>query len=279
MSAPDPIFVRTRHSYDSYSDFWRLVELSGFRTCFVDQMDLQAEELYITTPVNGELRAPLTQPRTLGPQKARIIWWNLERPDSPSGTLEPQHTAFTAALDEIHGYVDAVWVSDRHYATFDSRLKFVPLGSHPGLSINERSESRWDVAMMGVMIPRREGLKFLLERAGYKVAPNGWGAERDHILRHTTIMLNVHQHDNPLPIGEPLRIALAAAYRMILVSEHLVDPSPLGVVDYCDAWFDAIVAAVRNSEPHKFYAENLHQKLCHEYTFRRCVEEALSDQG
>ncbi len=34
-------FVKTRHVYDSYTDFWRLVELSGFPTIYYDELDLR----------------------------------------------------------------------------------------------------------------------------------------------------------------------------------------------------------------------------------------------
>ena len=39
------IFTRTRHTYDSYSDFWKLVELSGFNICFVDEIDISLENI------------------------------------------------------------------------------------------------------------------------------------------------------------------------------------------------------------------------------------------
>jgi len=279
-----PIFARTRYTYDSYSDFWRLVELSGFPTCFVDEIDLQSENTYIVCPVNGELRPHVTHRRTLGPQKAKIIWWNLERPDcTPPVNWEPYGgVAYYGVISEILNYVDEVWVSDRHYASLDKRMKFVPLGSHPGLG-GEPSDpltmrtAQWDVALMAAPVPRRDGVIYELKKAGLSVAPNAWGTERERILRSTKIMLNVHQHENPLPIGEPLRFALAAAYKMALVSEYVKDPSPLTPFEILSTrnLLGACQDVLRYEGVHEHMGENLHRALCVEHNFRRCVEEAL----
>ena len=49
-------FVRTRHFYESYQDFFRLVELSDFETIYVDELDISKEGVYIVCPMNGEWR-------------------------------------------------------------------------------------------------------------------------------------------------------------------------------------------------------------------------------
>lgn len=277
MSAIAPIFARTRFGYDSYSDFWKLVELSGFPTCFVDQIDLQSDNTYITTPVNGELRPHVAYRRTLGPQSARIIWWNLERPD------DARELGLSAQLDEILHFVDEVWVSDRYYASLDPRLKFVVLGSHEGLARTIAGLNyvfapmkTYDVALMAAPVPRREGVIYELKQRGLRVAPNAWGAEREQILRGTHVMLNVHQHENPMPIGEPLRFALAAAYRMVLISERIGDIYPLDHGCLVSAPFSDLVDFVGAlSRPASQYGERLHQRLCVELNFRKCVEDAL----
>lgn len=276
-----PIFARTRHVYDSYSDFWRLVELSGFPTCFVDEMDLQAEHTYIVVPVNGELRPHITHRRTLGPQRARIIWWNLERPDAPLdfGGLRSADVGYDKVIDEILEYVDEVWVSDEYYAALDRRMRFVPMGSHPDLCAGPRLPTTYDVALMAAPVPRRDGVVHELKKAGLRVAPNAWGEERDRILRSTAVMLSVHQHENPLPIGEPLRFALAAAYRMVLLSEWIEKPWPLTPTDdFVRARLPALVETARalSSNPwSRVLDTNLHSTLCVQYTFRRCVENAM----
>lgn len=66
------IFAKTRHVYQSYDDFWRLVALSGFETCYVDEIDHNRDATYIFTPTNGETLNGWDRGR------ARIIWWDLE---------------------------------------------------------------------------------------------------------------------------------------------------------------------------------------------------------
>jgi hypothetical protein len=289
MPDQDPIFARTRYSYDSYSDFWTLVELSGFSTCFVDEIDLQSENTYIVTPVNGELRPHITHRRTLGEQRARIIWWNLERPDSVNKMVPGGWAgAVRANLDDILKYVDEVWVSDRYYASYDpDRLRFVPLGSHAGLATHSRrSDFTYDVALMACMVPRREGIVHELKRRGLRIAPNAWGPERDWILAETAVMLNTHQHETWAPIGEPLRIALAAANCMCLVSERLGDPWPLeSFLDFHEgphttALLADLVLALRGVASHlaEVSARHLHHTLCVDHSFRACVGTRLKDR-
>src|SRR6266404_2769198 len=84
----EPIFARTRYQYQSYSDFWRLVELSNFQTCYVDQIDLENDQIYITTPINGEHRPHINHRRSIlkKAQQARVVTWMLERPINSSAT-------------------------------------------------------------------------------------------------------------------------------------------------------------------------------------------------
>ena len=86
----DPIFVKTRYHYDSYSDFWKLVELSGFKTVYIDEIDFSEECLYILSPMNGEYRPFVDSKlgdnsRCRSSRKCVIYLWNLERPGSSGG--------------------------------------------------------------------------------------------------------------------------------------------------------------------------------------------------
>ena len=50
----DIIFAKPVRHYDSYTDFWRLVELSGFPTIYVNEIDITKPGIYITSPMNGD---------------------------------------------------------------------------------------------------------------------------------------------------------------------------------------------------------------------------------
>ncbi len=39
--------------YRSYVDYWKLVELSKFDTCELDEVDRDSDNTYIFSPVNG----------------------------------------------------------------------------------------------------------------------------------------------------------------------------------------------------------------------------------
>lgn len=271
------VFARTRWSYDSYADFWRLVELSGFPTCYVDEINLGADAVYVTTPVNGEVEA-LRQKREhhLGTPTAKVVWWNLERPDAPN--MPPPTQVVSDALSVF----DRVWVSDRHYRSLDARQQYLTLGSHPLLRLHDQPVGKqFDYAHMSYVHGRRIEILARLRQQGLREAPcAGPGETRDQVLRESRVMLNTHQ--TPVEIGEPIRIALTAAYRLPLVSEHLRDPYPLVPgMDYVDATADELPAVVRDLVRDDYrcavLGENLYRALCVDRTFQSEVQAAARE--
>jgi hypothetical protein len=266
----DVFFAKTRYHYDSYKDFWKLVELSGFQTCYVDEIDIDRDALYITSPVNGELRPHVTHRREIskGPQACTIVWWNLERPG----------TKIACDTDEILQYVDRIWVSDSHYASMDPRLEHVVMGSHPDLRLSpEPIERHWDWTHMSYTSFRRDPIYGQLRQRGLKEGHNGWDEERDRVLRASHLMLNVHQDDHQ--IGEPLRFVVCAAYSLPVVSETIRDPSPLKPgIHYDEVPYDRLVDRVAECREADISAlgQALHRALCVDRTFRSSVEEALA---
>lgn len=277
------VFARTRHFYHSYQDFWRLVELSEFPTCHVDEMRLDEECVYIFTPVNGEFRPCIEKERARVGEKSRrakIVWWFLERPDTgnPDGVVDVPRRA-TEANDEMAPWVDAIWVSDRYLASLDTRSVYTPLYSHPKLPETQRDPGgyAYDLSHLSSPTPRREVILGALGRE-FRIARNAWGLDRDGLLWTSRAMLNVHQGHST--IGEPLRFAVAAAYRMPLLSENLYDPWPLeDGKTVLQAPYAGIVGAVmgwmRSRGDLAAFGEALYQKLCVENDFRRGVEEAV----
>ena len=81
----DIIFAKPIHQYDSYTDFWRLAELSGFPIIKADEIELTNPAVYITAPFNGDWQeyifGQIKQRSKFGLiHKAHLIVWNLERP-------------------------------------------------------------------------------------------------------------------------------------------------------------------------------------------------------
>lgn len=273
------VFAHPRQVFESYSDYRKLIEISGFETCFYDEMKLSPDTVYIVAPVNGELRSVVSRLRLQAQkeQKAqpKIIWWNLERPDS--GVWPPEARNASNAVERIKEFVDNIWVSDRHYASMDSRLIYVPMGSDARLAEGEPSPIKiYDIAALTYNNHRRSKIYGNLTR--WKLAPtSAWGETRARVLRSSKCMLYVHQTE--MPIGAPLRFALAAAYKLPLLCETLEDPFPLmegrdflscsygDIVDRMEDWLSIGSLA--------FLGENLHQTLCIDTNFRKSVEEAV----
>jgi hypothetical protein len=268
------IFCKTRHVYDSYADYHKLVELSGFKSCFVDEIDFAKEIFYIVSPINGEFRphmAHMTQKVPSDQKKCKVAWWNLERPDSTDGNMT------LSQCDDVIRLCDFTFVSDRYYQTLDNRMTYVMMASHAGLAESQPSNYLFDFCHLSYISHRRTHVIGPLIDAKYKIGPNSWGKERDFVLTHSKSMLNIHQ--TPSPIGEPLRFALAAAYKIPLITETLSDPYPLTHGDDC------LITDLKNLHANlknwlhmaglKNVGQNLHNRLCVETNFRKEVEETV----
>ncbi len=145
-------FVKTRHVYDSYTDFWRLVELSGFPTIYADELDISKDGVYITAPMNRDWRLHIRNEQREGkPINAHLVSWNIERPSGSAGSVleyAKQNRYLQYGLwengkllsddnppEQSQGrFVDEVWVSDRRLADeTEHATRFVILGSDEGL--------------------------------------------------------------------------------------------------------------------------------------------------
>lgn len=276
------VFAKTRHDYGSYQDFWKLVELSGFKTCYVDEIDLASALIYITTPCNGELAPAIdaAKARLNGASKsARIALWQLERPDE---NLPPGPTVLETRNEQLLKMVDEIWVSDRHFASLDPKYSYVTLASHPSLRLGGPEPIRYDLCHMSARFPRRQPIldKIFSDWKG-RIGPIGWGAERAKTINSSRAMINVHK--TPAPIGEPLRFALAAAFRIPLITETLSDPWPMvDGVHFISSGANTLRQKVRESLARKDlreFGERLYALLCVEKTFGSCVLEAAAKLG
>jgi hypothetical protein len=265
-------FARTRHHYDSYQDFWKMVELAGLPTCFVDEIDINSDTIYVTTPITGELKSrQLPKAR-----RAKIVWWNLERPDGEYAGN------FNEVITEAFTHVDEIWVADRYYQTLDTRMKFVVMGSHPGLLIPASETRAHDITHYSYVNGRRNHIYGRLHQLGLDLAPNSWGSERAGGLLRSKLFLNVHQTD--ALIGEPLRFAVGAAFSTLFVSEHCADPFPLipgvdflsigyhDIAEFCQQAVQGHIPCNVDQMRHSFF-----NRLCIEHQFPNGALQALKE--
>lgn len=273
---PEPVFVRSTANYPAYTDFWRLVELSGFPQVPAADAALNRDGLYIWPTMDMEFIERLSrEPR--GARAARVIFWNIERPDEKPGV--DARELFQKGMGEILEWADAIWVSDRGVSRLDPRTIQAVLGGHEGLREQDQAPAfRYDVAHLGTLTPRRKELLARLEEQGLRVSPNAWGAERAEILASSKLLLGVDRVEG-FHIQSPLRWAIAAAYGLPIVNEGVGDPYPLEagksvLVAPYEQLEETILWALKSPE-RELIALRGAIKLCWEWTFRKGVEEAL----
>jgi hypothetical protein len=265
-------FVKTRYVYDSYADWHRLVELSGFPTIFVDELDVSRPGVYIISPMNGEWR-PHIDNQASKPRNAHLILWNIERPSGSAGSVGQYADANHELIEKR--YVDEVWVSDRRLAE-ETWLRFVVLGSHPGLG-EPGKHKKHNFCHMSYLVPRRENiLKHFPEST---IGPNCWGAARDLVLRESKFALNIHQDSHPFQ--EPLRFALFAAYGLPIVTETIYDSYPWSDEFMVYASYPSLARQMTevltsDYEPYRLMGLRARERMCNEFGFGKMVWEAVT---
>jgi hypothetical protein len=253
----EPVFVFPEKAYPSYSDFRRLVELSGYHAVTFKQMDFFSRAPYIVV-------SPEPLP-ALGEYRASIIAWQLEY----AGDYAHNYDTFTGEVWAS----DKAW-ADAHADKYVGGAKYVLLGSHPGLADGEPLEPLYDLTLLGYMTPRRQHIKGLLADLRWPIDyPGHDTTERDTILLRTRLMLNIHQHDGA-PYIAPQRIALAAAHHMPVLCEAVENAGDLADV-LTFAAYGSIPQVAREILADGAKTDVLYRHLCIEHPFRKGVEEAL----
>jgi len=268
----DVIFVKTRtmlqpHTYQGYGDYFSLAELSGYKTCWINEVDPDSTNTYIITPLNGEWNHGWE-----GTVKANIICHDLEWRLKESSYAWPESDLITPPG------VKRIWTSDKWYA---ERIgaQYVPLGSHVGLVGDTPADGKaWDVAPLSYRTGRRNDAFGQMERRGLTIAPNAWGEERDALLKECAAVVHVHQHDK-VPTVAPLRYALAAAWHKPLISEAVFDPGIFGDAvlyaefDYMAMYTETMIRRYGHLLQQK--ADELHDLLCVRNSFKSFIQAAL----
>lgn len=256
------IFVRTRHVYGSYVDFFKLAELSDYPIIFVDEM-LQHDSkdtIFIISPVNGEWNQ-----RPKGYTQGKVILFQLE------WNWDGEHN--TPAC------VDEVWNSDVSHAQRNG-FKYVPMGSHEGL--NEIGSEfpivlQFDIVQLSYQTYRRQIITAKLEDSGLRLAPNGgiWGRNRSAVLMGSYAMLHTHQREDTIGVA-PLRWCIAAAHNLPMITETVIDRGIFGYSTMVQSDYQYLAAFAANMLKDKRlladYAAGLHDLLCRDYTFKVSVD-------
>jgi len=276
----DIIFVKTRWVYDSYIDYWKLVELSGFPICYTDEVDMSRDVVYIVSPYNGEWRPHIDSQRQDREFKATSYMINLERPGGSGSTgkyiLDNQeHISL--------GYLTNIFVADKKLSEMTG-FPYMMIGGHPEFGeIGTIDEKAYDLmALCCYSLPRAwmfqtpEMMRPIL--GGMSVATNAHpDSEMRHtLLRATRAMLNIHQ--DGLPFCEPLRMIIAVSYGLPIFSEEC--ENPYNAYNFGINGFSYYSGTMRYMLKHEY--DRLHQEafinkqlFSYENSFYNCVLRAV----
>lgn len=274
----DIVFAKTRYKYDSYTDFWSLVELSGFDTIYVDEVDISKPYIVIFTPMNGEWR-PHIENQVGKRHNAHLVHWLLERPSGSGGLHEFARSNRQYLYERL---LDDIWVSDRALAT-ETVFRFVVLGSHYGLG-EPSHDKRWDFCHMSYLTDRRKRVYDKFSK--HVVGPNCWpwdsSPSRDEVLKHSRFALNIHQDAHPFQ--EPLRLALFAAYGLPVLTETITDAYPWHDEVCVFNGYDGIEGRLTQMLGNDYArwwdtGQRARDMMCGEYGFGKMVLAAIKETG
>lgn len=266
------VFARTRYHYDSYIDYWKLVELSGFETCYVDEIDIRKHNVYIVSPFNGEYE-PHINNQIGNNRNAYLIHWCLERPSGAGGVGNYSRS------NRMHMYkrlFDRTWVSDKWLAN-ESTMRFVVLGSDYGLG-EPGDNKKYAFAHMSYMTDRRARVYNAFRRSD--VAPNCWPPRRDVVLKASKFGLCVHQDQHPYQ--EPLRFALFAAYGLPILTEEIYSAFPWSEEFCVFDPYQGIAGRLRQMLGNDYgrwkdMGLRARDRMCKEFKFRDTVIRAVAE--
>jgi hypothetical protein len=268
----DVIFAHPQTKYDSYTDYRRLAELSGFEIADnIDSVDVNKKALYITCPHNGEVDAAM-KARPKNDRKCKVAMWFLERPAYEGSDKFKARTAELLATQ-----LDYIWFSDcsmfKQVCHIPGTM-FVPMGSDERLGEIAQNKT-YDFCHMSYCWGRRG----VINEIEGKLGGNCWGNERHEVLKNTKFMLNIHQDgDN---YHEPLRFALCAAYAIPMISEECFDPFPyVAGVDFVPVAYNDIkrrMHEILKEDYNKYipFGSRMHAKATKEFRFIDNIKKAV----
>lgn len=274
---PEVVFVEMRNDQgkvrDSYTDYWTLVNLSGYKTCLLSEIDFKSDNVYIFSPDDGNSKAHFTQ-RAAWDRKCKVILLQLEWPAWVNGLLTGYETP---------DYVDEMWVCDPAYYDLlrkkeggKPKLRYMFLGGHPNFGNPDYTYdfAKWDFCHLSYVYGVREHKMRILAERGFTFAPNGWGAEREASLRGSRWGLHLHQR--PLPYLAPQRFVLFASYGLPIITDPLDIAYPYIVFQDALIHFDPRETQVSNDVIRKEAVDWNFHMVTEKITFKKQVDQCAA---
>lgn len=248
--------------YASYCDLVKLAQLNGYEITREIKDD---GGVYICAPVDDNVETQVGAIPARGSRRSKVIYWLLERPP-----LDPAKWVKDIDL------WDEIWYHDTVFGAVRSpRARYVRVGSDARLNPHSFDEKKgYAFAHMSAPLGRRW---HTLHHLPGVTAPICWGEERDKVLAASKYMINIHQ--DTFYYQEPLRFALAAAFKLPLLTEELY-PGNLPLLTAAQFPLNDLLDTARVWEEFPdslhLFSDALHEYLCHTYSFYKNVTEALA---
>ena len=282
MISKEIIFVLARTTGgklpESYSDYYRMIEMSGFRTCELAEIDYQSENVYIWSSHIGNPSQVFNHDKARE-RKCKLVNWWLEWPKWENGIL--------TGWEGLEEPVDEVWVSDFYLYALAKEFKghaadkyrFIVMGGHPDFGDPDYQSRRfeWDFCHLSYVTGVRGQKMEILRQHGFSFAPNGWGEQREVSLRSSRWGLHLHQ--TPLPTIAPQRFLLFASYGLPIVSDYCADPTPFAVFQDAMIHFDPRLSSLMNRRLRDEAIKYNYNLITKERTFRKEVERLVEAMG
>lgn len=276
----ETVFVTVRNdkgsTYESYFDYWKIIGLSGYKTCDLGEIDFQSDSTYVYSPANGNTFACFTQDKAKS-RRCKVVLWQLEWARWENGVLKGL---------EVPDYVDEMWISDLAYCDLartwnpgkESRIRYVFMGGHPayGNPNYATREIKHDFCHLSYVWGVREHKMRILHDRGFTFADDGncWGEARERALRTSRWGLQLHQR--PLPYMAPQRLLIFASYGLPIITDPLIEPYPYRVFQDGLIHWDPRETSVSNPGFTKEAVDYNYLVVTKMKTFRKEVDGAVS---
>ena len=274
---PETIFIKMVNDEgkvrDSYTDYWTLINLSGYKTCALSEMDFASDNVYIFSPDDGNSKAHFTQDKAKD-RKCKVVLLQLEWPTWKDGVLSGH---------EVPDYVDEMWICDVAYFVFQKmhnpnrhKIQEFFLGGHPNFGNHDYANNKviWDFCHLSYVYGMREHKMRILADRGFTFGPNAWGEEREKVLR--SCRWGLHLHQRPLPWLAPQRFLLFASYGLPIITDPLDYSDPYKVFQDGLIHFDPRETSVMNDAIRRDAVEHNFHLVREERPFKNEVDEGVA---
>ena len=271
------VFVNMRNDdgviYPSYKEeYYRLVELSGFRTIELNEIEYDKDYYVIISPRNGNTNAHFDHIQAQG-RKCTLVYWALEWPTYRDGVLEGA---------KLEPYWDLVLVSDKHLLSVlkkenpEHNIKYIIFGGHKDFG-GEHKEEMWDFVTLAYAYGTRAHKMEILASNGYSFAPSQiscWGEEKKKALSRARWGLCLHQFG--VSFLNVQRLTLFASWKLPIISDYCVNPYPYKIFPDGLVHFDPRNTICGNRSVMREAAEYNHYLVTQLHTFKSEVDKITS---